>query len=478
MEEQIARLTALLVQQSELAAQAQREASQRNEQLATMLERVLVQDRPLSQAPSGAVLLPTEGAAAVASPPARLPAGGITAPFLVSSASLREFGTWRQKLKDYRLLTRLDSLSVGEQRAAVMSLLDDDWARTVRYTIKIPQDADIESLLDAMEAHLRGQRSVMLDRREFYSRIQLAGETFDDFLCSIKEIAAYCDFCTHCLDDQYRDRIVTGTSDEEALKLMLHERDLTLQRAVDICRACETATVNSAALRGENAQIGRLSAYRRQRRVSPDSRPTSDRRDKCDRCGRRPHAERDRCPAWNVRCYECGVLGHFAAVCPSPRGSVAQDRTGRPRDLDTVAAGRARDSRSRDSARGRRPSGQPREGSPPGYGRQQRSDGGAAEVRLVLADVCVESIGAEPTPTIVVTVKHPTGVATVAGTPDTGAEASVMGADTATSLGITAGEAAPSARFTTAGRTLSPVSDSSKRRWAWGTAKLTLPSSY
>ncbi|KAF0305028.1 hypothetical protein FJT64_023273 [Amphibalanus amphitrite] len=159
MEEQIARLTALLVQQSEMAAQAQREASQRNEQLATMLERVLVQDRPPAPAPRGDTLVPSDSAAAVASAPARLPAGAVTAPFLVSSASLKEFGTWRQKLKDYRLLTRLDSLSVGEQRAAVMSLLDDDWARTVRYTIPIPQDADIESTLDAMEAHLRGQRS-------------------------------------------------------------------------------------------------------------------------------------------------------------------------------------------------------------------------------------------------------------------------------------------------------------------------------
>ena len=49
-----------------------------------------------------------------------------------------------------------------------------------------------------MERHLRDQRSVLLDRREFYARVQESGKAFDDFVCAIKEIAAYCDFCTAC----------------------------------------------------------------------------------------------------------------------------------------------------------------------------------------------------------------------------------------------------------------------------------------
>ena len=95
---------------------------------------------------------------------------------------------------------------------------------------------DLTAILDVMEAHLRGQRSIILDRRDFYSRVQEPDETFDDFVSSIKDISAYCDFCDKCLDDQYHDRIVVGTHDQEALKRMLHEPKLALQKAVDICR--------------------------------------------------------------------------------------------------------------------------------------------------------------------------------------------------------------------------------------------------
>ncbi|KAF0305058.1 hypothetical protein FJT64_023246 [Amphibalanus amphitrite] len=233
--EQLERLTALMVQQSEQAAQ-------REERLAAMLERALASQTQPPAARSAAAVIEggqpaTIAAATTTAPLAKLPSGAITAPHLTSSASLKEFGAWRQKFADFQLLTRLGTLSIDEQKATLTSLLDDEWTRTLRYSLQVPQDANLETVLDIMEAHLRGQRSIILDRRDFYSRIQEPDEMFDDFLSSIKEIAAYCDFCDVCVDDQYRDRVVVGTRDEEALKRMLHEPKLTLQKAIDICRA-------------------------------------------------------------------------------------------------------------------------------------------------------------------------------------------------------------------------------------------------
>ena len=233
-EEHIERLTALLVRQSEMAAQAQQEAALRDERLAAMFERVMTRERPASSPPAAgtnAVVPSTDSAV----PARRLPAGALNAPRLTSAASLREFGVWKKKMEDFQLLARLDSLPVKEQRAVLTSLLDDDWSRIVRYNLHVATDAGIEDMLKAMEKHLRSQRIVLLDRREFYSRVQEPDESFDDFLCAVKEIAAYCDFCDVCEDSQFRDRIVAGTRDEEALKRMLLESDLDLQRAVDIC---------------------------------------------------------------------------------------------------------------------------------------------------------------------------------------------------------------------------------------------------
>ncbi|KAF0291834.1 hypothetical protein FJT64_001088 [Amphibalanus amphitrite] len=239
---QLERLTALLAQQSEQAAQREErlaeQAAQREERLATMLERALANQVQQPIARSETAVTESRQPAAT---PAKLPSSAISTPHLTSSASLKEFGTWRQKFDDFRLLTHLETLPIAEQKAALMSLLDDEWTRTLRYSLQIPSEADLKTVIDTMEAHLRGQRSIILDRRDFYSRVQEPDETFDDFVSSIKEIAAYCDFCDKCADDQYRDRIVVGIRDEEALKRMLHEPKLTLQRAVDICRALTPA---------------------------------------------------------------------------------------------------------------------------------------------------------------------------------------------------------------------------------------------
>ncbi|KAG7165032.1 hypothetical protein Hamer_G004784 [Homarus americanus] len=63
-----------------------------------------------------------------------------------------------------------------------------------------------------MEAHLRGQRNVIMNRGDFYSRVQKPSETLDNFPCAVKEIANFCDFCESCIDNRLRDQTVVGYS--------------------------------------------------------------------------------------------------------------------------------------------------------------------------------------------------------------------------------------------------------------------------
>ncbi|XP_043203833.1 uncharacterized protein LOC122371521 [Amphibalanus amphitrite] len=117
-----------------------------------------------------------------------------------------------------------------------------------------------------MHTHLRRQRNVVIDRCEFNMRMLEPGESVDDFICALKEIASCCDFCPNCTDDRFRDHLVVGTSDDEARRRMLELPDLTFQMAADLCRASESARLNSSAIRGPGEpSLRRLSEYRRQR---------------------------------------------------------------------------------------------------------------------------------------------------------------------------------------------------------------------
>lgn len=124
--------------------------------------------------------------------------------------------------------------------------------------------AELVTVLDAMSDHLRSQRNVIMDRRDFYSRVQEPNESFDDFLCSVKEIANFCEFCENCINNELRDRIVVGTSDEVALKPMLENKKLTLESDIDVCRASENANQCSAVLRGDTTPVmNRITSHRK-----------------------------------------------------------------------------------------------------------------------------------------------------------------------------------------------------------------------
>ncbi|KAF0296550.1 hypothetical protein FJT64_006005 [Amphibalanus amphitrite] len=113
------------------------------------------------------------------------------------------------------MLTGLRDLTTAEQRASLSTLLDDEWHRIVKYGLGISDTATMDEVTTAMERHLRSQRNVILDRREFYTRNQETDELFDEYLIALKEISQFCDFCTSCSDDRLRDRIVTGLHEEE-----------------------------------------------------------------------------------------------------------------------------------------------------------------------------------------------------------------------------------------------------------------------
>ena len=127
-----------------------------------------------------AAATPADTNAAVNLPP-RLPASATPAPQLSSSASLKEFESWRQKFHGYSLLTGVNRLAQPEQKAALLALLDDDWTRVVRYGLPIPEDADMNTIITAMQTHLRRQRNVIIDRRDFYMRVQEAGKQWTIF---------------------------------------------------------------------------------------------------------------------------------------------------------------------------------------------------------------------------------------------------------------------------------------------------------
>ena len=221
----------------------------------------------------------------------------------------------------------------------------------------------------------------------------------------MKEISNFCYFCDHCLENRLRDRIVVGTRDELALKRMLEDNTLTLQTATDICRASESANQCSAVIRGSsNHTVNKLSNYKKNQKTS--IRPKSG---LCFRCGKDCRNDKQGCRAIDKICSKCGTRGHLAVVCQK---SVRPPRSETPKPISKQESSNT------------------------------NKDG--KKVYQLLAGVYTNRVTVRPAPKVTVKAMHPAGIDMVTWTPDSGAETTVIGLDTAESLGISPSTLVPS----------------------------------
>ena len=59
-------------------------------------------------------------------------------------------------------------------------------------------------------------------------------EPFEQFLTSIRVLVKSCNFCEACRNSTLRDRIVLGVFDRDVQEALLKERNISLERTIDI----------------------------------------------------------------------------------------------------------------------------------------------------------------------------------------------------------------------------------------------------
>jgi hypothetical protein len=244
---------------------------------------------------------------------------------------------FKERFACYELATDLTEAS-QEKRAAVFLSCIGSEAYDVYRTLEFTSDdarKKLDPILVAFEKFCIGAVNVTYERYVFNRRVQESGERFDVFLGEIRRLARSCEFAA-VEDSLLRDRIVVGIRDDSTRHKLLQIRDLTLAKAIDVCKASEAAGDQLKAMTGTDQvqplQTSRRSvAYGRGRETSRvrDARDDSDsERDKspvfrCKFCHRKHQQRKEACPAYGQTCRRCSKKNHFqcSSVCPSRAGS-------------------------------------------------------------------------------------------------------------------------------------------------------------
>ena len=235
-----------------------------------------------------------------------------------------DFKAWKVQWNAYLSLSGLDKQSSAKQVQALTLCLSREALMVVdNLGLTAAQRGNAGHVVDAMTRYVERQINESVERRNFRRRTQQPGETFDDFLVALRELAKTCQFCSEdCSQKSIRDQIIEGLADGDTVEVLLQEKDLTLETTVTKCRGHEAAKRQRAEITDSStAAIAAL------RQAWPAGKTSTQLRN-CPGCGSGYHqGGRKRCPAYNLTCHLCQRVGHFARVCRIPAQQGPPDKT-------------------------------------------------------------------------------------------------------------------------------------------------------
>ena len=245
-----------------------------------------------------------------------------------------DFKAWKSQWSAYFNLSGLNNQPAAKQVQALTLCFSRETVTIVdNLGLTDTQRASVDQTITAIEAYVQGQINETVERRNFRRRVQQEGETFDDFLVSLRELAKTCNFCSQeCTHKNLCDQIIAGLIDGDAVEDLLKEKKLSLETTISMCRANEAAKRQRAEITSQPEPT--VQALQRQR---PDRNTEQPTKQTCPGCGSGFHpGGRKQCPAFHIVCHKCQRTGHFAKVCRSRKLASAPPQPGTEASTNAV----------------------------------------------------------------------------------------------------------------------------------------------
>ena len=151
-----------------------------------------------------------------------------------------DFKAWKAQWDAYISLSGLADQPQSKQVQALTLCFSRETVTIVdNLGLSVADWGDAGKIVNAIQSYVAGQINESVERRNFRSRTQQQGESFDDFLVSLRET---CQFCSDaCCQKNIRDQVIEGLLDGDTVENLLREKDLTLVTTISKCRAQEAA---------------------------------------------------------------------------------------------------------------------------------------------------------------------------------------------------------------------------------------------
>ena len=210
------------------------------------------------------------------------------------------------KVKAYTLL------NLAGQEAIQRSKLFEYQPEVRNANDQITQAAETKEQVDVLITKFRElcnpQKNVSMERHIFFTRDQKQGESMNAYITDLKQKASSCEF-EHIKDSLIRDRFISGVNSEPLRRVLLKEKNLTLNRVIELAQLDEL-TQSRLKQFSSNKEIHMVKTRPRHHQ-NPHSRKPM-----CGNCGE-SHTREEKCRAKGYQCFKCKKFNHFPHICRS-----------------------------------------------------------------------------------------------------------------------------------------------------------------
>jgi transposase InsO family protein len=248
----------------------------------------------------------------------------------ITSGNVSEaFKTWKRLFEIYLKATKNDTADTPDetQVAILLQCAGSDVVK-VYDNLKFDPAEDkkkLDKVLKALEAYCSPLKNEVIASHKFWT-LEYYGP-FDTYLTDLKELAKECNFAEQS-DRLMRDKLVFVARGNLQARL-LRESDLTLEKAIQICRVEEMTTVHGKALEKPKS-IDRVKHKSFRDKPNDKSENKFNRKAEkfpkkfeseqmlkfsCKFCGYKHLASKQSCPAFGKECRKCGEMNHFSKCC-------------------------------------------------------------------------------------------------------------------------------------------------------------------
>lgn len=250
-------------------------------------------------------------------------------PLVVDDNLASNWKQWKKVWQRYEIATGINKQENLVRVSTLLSVIGEEAVKAFD-TFAWSEGQNENSITDVLakfDEYCEPRTQVIYERYRFNNRKQEPGESISTYVTELRVIAKNCAHDEITPDEILRDRLVLGVRDEKVRERLLRVNDLSLSKAIDICKAAEqTSQQLKLITSGTDESVGAVRTEPKNDLKNEPPQNTRRPRDppihrpECRFCGY--HHGNRQCPARGQTCHKCGQKNHFQSKCRSTNPKV------------------------------------------------------------------------------------------------------------------------------------------------------------